>query len=368
MPFKVLIIGGYGNFGSFISKSLSSEAGIQLFIGGRSIKKAREFCAGLSSNHQVKAVVLDINRNLGEVLKNIQPQLIIHTSGPFQTQGYQVAELCIELGIHYVDLADAREFVVGIDTLDESAKKHDVCVYSGASSVPCLTSAIVDHYQSEFDELIGLDYGITTAQKTTRGLATTAAILNYTGKVFHTLIGGDLRPVYGWQSLHGRRYSDLGWRLLGNCDVPDLSIFPNRYPGLKNQRFYAGLELPFVHLTLWLLSWLVRVGLIKNLAGWARALLKISFLFDFAGSANSGFHMKMMGKKQGLKKNVSFELIARGGDGPYIPCMPAILIAKKLATGVDIPRGARACVGIINYDEYLSALGQMNITWSDSLS
>src|SRR5690606_27876371 len=105
-------------------------------------------------------------------------------------------------------------------------------------------------------------YGITTAQKTTRGVATTAAILSYTGKPFKTLVDGEMQNVYGWQNLHAHKYSTLGWRLLGNCNVPDLELFPTLYPKLKTVRFYAGLELPFIHITLWALSWLVRIGLI----------------------------------------------------------------------------------------------------------
>lgn len=86
----------------------------------------------------------------------------------------------------------------------------------------------------------------TTAQKTTRGVATTAAILSYTGKPFTALQEGKPCHVYGWQNLHGRRYSGLGWRLLGNCNIPDLDIFPQRYPTLKTLRFSAGIEISFI--------------------------------------------------------------------------------------------------------------------------
>ena len=37
---RVLIIGGYGNFGSFITESLAKEANIQVIIAGRSLQKA----------------------------------------------------------------------------------------------------------------------------------------------------------------------------------------------------------------------------------------------------------------------------------------------------------------------------------------
>ena len=357
---RVLIIGGYGNFGRFISRSLAKEKSLSLVIAGRSLHKAQV----LADELEAEACELDIHDNLLSSLQPIRPDIVIHTSGPFQSQSYHVAEACIESGAHYIDLADGREFVAGIGALGDKAKKAGVLVVSGASSVPCLTSALVDYYQDQFETLESLDYGITTAQKTTRGVATTAAILGYTGKPFETLVDGEQKNVYGWQGLRARKYSSLGWRLLGNCNVPDLELFTDRYPGLKTIRFYAGLELPFIHVTLWALSWLVRIGLIRNLEALAPLLLKLSFLFDWLGSANSGLHLELTGvDKLQQRKTAMFELTARNGDGPYIPCMPAILITKKLASEEIKDRGAIPCIGIITRDEYLDSLKALDISW-----
>ncbi|MEN8207254.1 MAG: saccharopine dehydrogenase NADP-binding domain-containing protein [Pseudomonadota bacterium] len=364
MTTRVLIIGGYGNFGSFITKSLARERNIQLIIAGRSIDKANTLAANLEAAHNSETVALDISGNLESSLRAIRPNITIHTSGPFQTQGYHVANACIDVGSHYIDLADGRTFVAGIRELDQHARDKGVLVVSGASSVPCLTAALVDHYQHEFGALESLDYGITTAQKTARGLATTAAILSYTGKPFRTLIDGVMRNVYGWQDLHSRNYPGIGRRMLGNCEIPDLDLFPQRYPTLKTIRFYAGLELPLVHMTLWMISGLVRTGLIRKLERVAPLLLRISFLFDRFGSETSAFHMVLTGTdKDGARKQITFDLTARKGDGPYIPCMPAILLARKLANQEIGKTGATPCMDLITLNEYLSALGNMNITW-----
>lgn len=367
---RVLIIGGYGNFGRFISGSLAQENNIQVIIAGRSLEKAQLLATELASTSETvnppQAACVDIDNELNRSLTNISPNIVIHTSGPFQSQAYSVAECCIEAGIHYIDLADAREFVSGISSLQQQAKENRVFVISGASSVPCLTSAVIDNYINEFEILESVEYGITTAQKTARGHATTAAILSYTGQAFRTLVNGKQKIIYGWQGLHAKKYKHLGWRLLGNCDIPDLSLFPKRYPQLKNIRFYAGLEIPLIHITLWGLSWLVRSGLIKHLEKATAFLLKISFMFDWMGSSNSAFHMQLEGKDHKNKqKQMIFQLTAGSGDGPYIPCMPAILIAKKIVNGdIDFSSwGAYPCVGFISLDEYLQALSDLDISW-----
>ena len=368
---RVLVIGGYGNFGSFIAKELAKESNIQVIIAGRSIDKANNMAESIEAVNKAEAVALDIFYGIRDDLNKVNPDIVIHTSGPFQKQSYHVAEDCINSGVHYIDLADGREFVSGISDLDSLAKKHGVMVVSGASSVPCLTSALIDNYRSEFKVIEEIDYGITTAQKTARGLATTAAILGYTGKKFKTLINGEEKDIYGWQNLHVRKYKKLGWRLLGNCDIPDLALFPERYPDIKTIRFYAGLEISFIHITLWFLSWLVRFGVIKNLQKSASLLLKISYMFDCFGTDKSAFHMKMKGKDvDGSSNGLKFELTAESGDGPYIPSMPAILMAQKLADGSLVDAGAFPCMGFITMDEYLMALEKLDISWfleTDSL-
>ena len=363
---RVLIIGGYGNFGSYISDRLARDSDIQLIIAGRSGSKAESLANSLDSAHRSETIEMDIERNFDKTLNQVNPDIVIHTSGPFQTQGYQVAKACIEFGCHYLDLADGRHFVEGIEALDDAAKDKGVLVISGASSVPCLSAAIIDHYLPEFDQLETLDYGITTAQKTNRGLATTSAILGYVGKPFTTLIDGNRSDIYGWQDLHSRRYRKLGKRMLGNCDIPDLALFPKRYPDLKTIRFYAGFEIKFIHLGLWAISGLVRSGAIWHLQRLAPLLLRISFLFDWAGSDNSGFHMELLGiGTNGKRKQITFELTARQGHGPLIPCMPAILLTCKLVDGSLEQAGAYPCVGFITRDEYLEGLGDLDITWEE---
>ena len=363
MVMRVLIIGGYGNFGSYIAKSLADDPTIQLLIGGRSREKGARFIAGLSTANPAEPHAIDINGDIGAALARIDPQLVIHTTGPFQAQDHRVARACIAHGYHYLDLADARDFVATIGTLDAEAKGMGVLVVSGASSVPCLTAAVIDHYLPGFERLDSVDYGISAAQQTNRGLATTSAILSYVGKPFETIRDGKPHLVIGWQDTHSERYPELGRRWFGNCDIPDLALFPARYPQIKSIRFAAGHELGILHAGTWLLSWAVRLGFVRSLAPHAEPLLRIAFLFNWMGTSRSGFHMYLSGTgSEGSARTARFFLIARSGHGPYIPCMPAILLARKLACGTLDRVGAMPCVDLIGLDEYLAALKGLDIS------
>ncbi len=361
MTKRVLIIGGYGNFGSYIAAKLALEPDIQVIISGRSHDKAAAFAKSLKDvTHPVDYHALDITEGLP--LEAVKPDMVIHTSGPFQQQGYAVARACIEYGCHYLDLADGRNFVAGIRALNDQARTRGVSVISGASSVPCLSSAVIDHYKSKFSRLESLDYGITTAQQTNRGLATTAAILGYVGKPFCTLIGGRMRNIYGWQDIHAHDYPEFGRRLLGNCDIPDLALLPDYYPDLKDIRFYAGTEIATLHFGLWLLSWIVRAGVVRSLKPAAKTFLKMARACDGLGSGNSAFHMTMGGQDHtGQPKTKTLYILAREGHGPYIPCAPAIILTKKLLRNEMHNPGAYPCIGLVDLDSYMAALAGLNI-------
>jgi hypothetical protein len=261
--------GGYGHFGSFIARSLARDAEIRVLVGGRSVARAQAFIASIRPIHPAEAHAIDINGELPEALSQIAPDVVIHTSGPFQSQDHRVACACLAQGRHYLDLADARDFVATIGRLDAAAKARNVLLVSGASSVPCLTAAVVDAYLPCFARLDALDYGISTAQHTNRGRATTSAVLSYVGKPMTMLREGAMKTVYGWEDTHAECYPELGWRLFGNCDIPDLTLFPARYPTLCSMRFAAGHELKLLHLGTRALGALVRLGVIKSLERYA---------------------------------------------------------------------------------------------------
>lgn len=360
MTLRVAILGGYGNFGSYIARALAGNPDIALVICGRNAVKAQAFAEALGAAGPAQGAALDID-DPEAAMAAIAPDFVIHTVGPFQTQDYRVPRAAIACGAQYCDLADARGFVTGIGALDEAAKAAGVAVIAGASSVPCLTAAYLDEAVKHF-RVESVDYGISAAQQTNRGLGTASAILSYVGQPFTTLQHGRMQVVHGWQGLHSVTYPQLGRRWFGYCDIPDLDLFPARYAGLENLRFAAGHEISALHWGTWLLSWGVRAEVLPRLDRWSGALLQASFLFDPIGTDRSGFHMVIRGSDAAGKPVVRQHwLIARQGHGPNIPCMPAILLARRLARGEEIAPGARPCLDLITLHEYLAALAGLDI-------
>lgn len=348
----VLILGGYGNFGKRIAAALV-RSGVPVIIAGRNAEKA--VALATESGSLARAEAIDAETNLAAALERLRPGVVVNTCGPFQLKNYSVAQACINAGVHYIDLADGRTFVTGITALDSIAKAAGIWAISGASTVPGLSSAVLEHYKGEFSQIDSLVYGISPGQKAERGLATTQGILTYVGKKLKP-ISGDATPRYGWQDIYRQDYPELGKRWMANCDIPDLDLLSSRY-GIKHIRFSAGMEHTLLHLGIWKLSWLARLGMPLHLEKHAAFLLRASHWFDRFGTDSGGMHMIISGKdKNGRPHTRRWFIIAHNGDGPQIPCIPAIILARKLAEAELPGSGAAPCVGMVTLKEYLQEL------------
>lgn len=358
---RVAIIGGYGNFGSYVAQSLAQNPSIQLIIAGRSLEKAQEFALALGAINPAETAKYDLS-GPPESLARLRPDLVINMVGPYHEQGYSVAEAAIACGAHYCDIADAREFVAGIGKLDERAKAAGVAIMAGASSVPALTAAYLDEAAREMHQILSVEYGISGAEQANRGTGTVAAVLSYVGQTFTELRDGRMQETTGWTDTRAVRIPKLGIRWFGRGNVPDLALFKNRYPALREHSFWAGHEIAFLHFGTRFMGALASLRVLPKLDRFASVLMRVSKLFNWLGKGRSGFFMFIEGVgRDGMPKSRKHWIIARQGHGPYIPVFPVILIARKLAEGARFASGARPCLGIISLDEYRAEFDAFDI-------
>jgi hypothetical protein len=184
-------------------------------------------------------------------------------------------------------------------------------------------------------------------------------VLTYCGKPFTRLEDGRWRTVRGWEAIRRHTYRALGTRWMAACDVPDLDLLPRRYPGVKTVTFDAALELGVLQWGMWLMAVAARIGLVRVWSPYAGPLQRLAALFDRFGSDVGGMHVSLRGPSGG----VDCELTAMAGDGPEIPAIPAVILARKLASGrLDI-RGATPCMGLFTLDEFREAVARLAIGW-----
>jgi saccharopine dehydrogenase-like NADP-dependent oxidoreductase len=345
---KTLVLGGYGNFGARICRALAGDANIALLVAGRDARRATAFAETLSGG--ARGVRIDVQApDLASTLHQLGVALVIHTAGPFQNQDYRVPQAVAAAGAHYIDLADGRRFVcdfpAALDTAFRDAGRTGI---SGASTVPALSSAVVDHLANGWQGIGGIDICIAPAQGAPRGEATLAGVLAYCGA-----------PIRVWQ--HGRWTDQPGWanpvkvafarmkpRRGALCDIPDLELFPARYAGVQSVMFRAALEVGLSQQAFAFLAFLHRQGLLPAPQKLAPLLHSTGRVFDALGTALGGMVVRVEGTDAtGRTARRAWHIAADDNHGPEIPCMAAILLARRLSRGEALPTGAHACAGLL---------------------
>jgi hypothetical protein len=349
---RVVVLGGYGNFGARICRALAGDAGIEVIAAGRTTRAGNSVRIDLASP------------DFPERLKALAPGVVIHCAGPFQGQDYRVATAAMSAGAHYLDLADGREFVSRFAALnDEPARSAGVVAISGASTVPALSSAVVDSLARHFRQIEEIQISIAPGQRAPRGTATMAGVFSYAGKPFKWLNDGAQVDAWGWQQLRRLRFAGLGERWAAACDIPDLELFPARYPGVKTVEFRAALELGIQHLVLWLVAALRRAGVPLPIERWAGALNRLASLFDVFGSERGGMLVSLKGTGTGgTRRRLEWHLTADANHGPEVPCMAAILLARKLSRAEISVGGAYPCMGFLTLSDFEPEFSRWGMT------
>ena len=357
---RVVVIGGYGNFGARVCRGLSFS-GMEVIAAGRNPDEG----GGAFGDLPVKHARLDHSAgDFPGALKRLAPNLVIHCAGPFQSQSYGVARAALGAGAHYFDLADGRQFVARFSqNLQSAARSADRLAITGASSVPALSSAVVASLAARVPKIDEIQIAIAPGQRAPRGPATLAAVLGYAGRPFKWVSGGKWRDAWGWQELKRLRFYGLGPRWASACDVPDLELLPRLYPEARTVEFRAALELSVQQSALWLAALLRRRGVQVPLERWTGALDWVASRMNGLGGTLAGMLVAVLGRRaDGSRVRAEWHLTADALHGPEIPCMPAILLARKLANGGIAQRGAFPCIGFLSLPEFEREFARWRIT------
>lgn len=359
----MLVLGGYGGFGARVSLLLARR-GYGVLVAGRTLSRAQTFCSA-HPDLPLQAVRLDAADDLASDFRALQPWLVVDAAGPFQGNDYRIPEACIAQRCHYADLADARAFVCGISALDKRARQAGVSLVSGASSVPALTSAAADRLANGLDRVSLIDIALSASNRASGSGSVTAAILSYVGKPIRLWRGGRWQEAYGWQELEKLHFKVGGRpsirRFVALCDVPDLSLLPERYPGRPAVRFRAGSEIALQNVGLWLLSWFVRWRWLHSLAGFARLGVAVQRLLQPLGGDRSAMSVLVKGWRADKPVQRSWTVFAEQGDGPWIPSLAVPLLADKLGAG-ELAPGARSAAGLFELSEFEASFRQFAIS------
>lgn len=344
MSARVLIVGGAGVFGRRLAEGLRATADVELILAGRSAARAGRAAEAL----RAETVVLDRTRSTSADLRTLGADIVIDAAGPFQGADYRFARAVLEAGAHYVDLADARDFVAGFPTLDAVACARGRAAITGASSTPALTHAALDLLCAGWRRIDAIRAGIAPGNRAPKGRSLVEAILSRAGTQVRVWEDGRWATRRGWSHRESLAIAGLKKRRFALVETPDLDLVPARFAPTDSAVFMAALELPVLHRGIEAIATLRRFGLWRNPERAAAALTWCAGLLERFGSDRGGMFVEALGRDEEDKPcRALWTLFAPAGLGPIAPTLPALAMVRKLLDG-EIAPGARACVGMLS--------------------
>jgi hypothetical protein len=364
----VLVVGGTGAFGSRLVDGLIRTSDFGVVVAGRDLARTEARATALGS--RVRAMRLDTATVTAEALRASGAFAVVDAAGPFQGAQYRLARAAIAAGMHYVDLADARDFVAGFGALDQEARAAGVVALSDASSTPALSHAVLERLTRGWRRLDTVEIAIAPGNRNSpRGLSVMQAILSYAGRPVRVFADGGWTEHPGWGRPIRREMPRLGKRWLSLCETPDLDLVPARFAPREAAIFRAGLELSVMHLGLYAASLLVQAGLLGSLSPYAGMFRWIAERLKVFGSDRGGMMVAAAGNDaEGEPISAVWSLVAESGDGPVIPTLPALAAIRALADGRIAEAGARPCVGVLDLDTIEREFAPYRVTTEIAMS
>ena len=329
---KVVVYGGAGYFGGEVVQDLLEHTNAQITVASRNPRSMPpERAAG-----RVRFYISDC-RDRDSVSQVIHDAtVVINCIGPFQGQGLDLLRACIEKRVHYIDVADDRDFVERVHRLRPEIERAGIMAFIGCSVVPGISGLLTERCAQELGQVDAVRVCITPGTRHTRGPGSFECLLSTVGKLFSIPHDGTKRTVIGWSEPERVKFPlPLGTRTVYSVvDIADYFTLVE-YFGARTVDFKIGSEFG------WLNKALVGVREVRRHLGLPRlgplvptfrAVLAVA---GFFGTSQGAVMVTVTGGRDIPMRQLSLAAYAEK-DGQIIPALlPSIaaglVLEKRIA-------------------------------------
>jgi saccharopine dehydrogenase-like NADP-dependent oxidoreductase len=344
----VLLLGATGVFGRRLAANLACVDGIALVLTSRQLNKAQELVNSIQLKHPHASVTARVveRKNLTVALSEIKPWAVIDASGPFQGLDYSLPKQALAAGCHFLDLADARDYLHGfVSALNDDAMARGLLALAGVSSSPALSSAVVAALTEGWQRIDTIDMAITPDGVGDVGEAVVLGVLSYAGDKVRQFRYGALRHVKAWMRGHVIDVPNLGLRWVAPVETSEADLLPSAFKVHSRVTFYAGLESRLEMAGIATLARLRALGFVQNLKPLVWPFVMGRKLTRLTGGDHGGMMVRVAGLNgQQQWTEATWSLLARNGQGLNVPGLP-IVAAIRMLLRHQLPPGARVACG-----------------------
>lgn len=317
---------------------------------------------------RVKAARLDIDDHASFVkfIREVDPDVVASTIGPFYRNAGKVYRACIEAGKNCVDVCDDIDGVSQAFALDAEAKKAGVTIVSGLGDSPGLTNILAKYCCDQLDSVDDINI-LWVAPLSEVGLA------QYFHGIHcfafpHQYVDGKLLDLDG--KIVVEFGEPIGKIELLYCDHPEPFTLPRYIKGVKNI-MCAGATWPEVPgLSMGLLAGFkeylmqpvsirgAEVAPIEVLSVMAFNLVQeqiAKWKVEGREFRYGGTIIEVIGQKKGVKTKLTFSGV---GKGMTTTPRTLVTVAKMVARGEVKEKGAFAAEGCVDPQVFMKAFSE----------
>lgn len=326
---KVVVLGGYGVLGTHVVRELIETTDAEIVVAGRSEARAKEHAARYRGRAFGKAVDARDEARISEAIEGAD--VVVHCAGPFGDALPVVANAAADLGVHYIDVSDSRDFFLTVRKAMDDREGLASAVISGLGEFAGLTAMMAMAGAEGYEGVEEVHASVMVGGKTRMGPARLAGVLQALTAEFPVMISGGYhlsRAMTDWELIQFPDPFGKRWVYLAN--TPDYEVM---YKKFKLSTFKAKMGFdPHA------LDRLVRV------CGWTRALWGPRWkdavarsAYAFAKGLEGNFEgdcvmVRVYGKRAGLTDATVLSL-SGGPDVPALGALPAAVATRALLAG-----------------------------------
>ena len=149
---NILILGGYGNVGSMIARSLIEKSDAKIVIAGRRYTQAQAEASQYGERGIAREIDVAYIKDYDVILKDVD--LVITC---FDLPDDRFPRACLERGINYVDISAEQKVLSRIEALDNLARKHDATALISVGLMPGISNLMAKRGVEQFGEAQRVD-------------------------------------------------------------------------------------------------------------------------------------------------------------------------------------------------------------------
>lgn len=351
---KIIVIGGYGDIGSFVVEKLANSSH-QVTVAGRNLKKARSLCSRFKGYVGALHVDVDEKSTLTSALGNFE--LAINCAGPFYKYGANVATAAIETKTHYIDICDDPDPLPKLFALDSAARRAGVTVLTGMGWNPGVSNLAAKLAANLLDSIDDIRIAWVAGSGDAEGKAALAHTLHgATGQV-PAVRDGKQVTLPAWSEMELVEFpsplGELPEFLFGH---PEPLTLPKEIDA-KNIEVRGGINPSWNNQALRVIRSLGLTRSDKTVDSTAAVIHRIQRLFSLGGVKHSALRIDVIGRKDKQERHLVFNMLDRIRPLTGTPCA---LGASFLLEGKITRRGVvspEMCIDPVQFFDRLSNEG-----------